>query len=356
MQDTPNINHIYLLIGEYTKHARASAVQLLNLNGVNVTMQTPLKDLQIAFLKAIKDSDSFREQASQAMFAYMQAVKQKVEGDPKYHNLVEWSWWPPGVTIRPDHPAPPAQGGRPSTPPPPPKNAPKSFHRFAGELGTTGNTFYPVGFLGTTKPPPPPPKTKGFAGEPGTTGNTIYPGGFLGTVPPPPPKKKHFDGGYNATGGTDSVDYTDTADSYNAAFSPVTTAIAPINMPTINSNSVSSSLLPQSGVAASGSSSSGSSSSSGGLLGSLIGLIPSVIKTGLNVVSTQATSKANQSSEQSAILYQQQVVAAEQAKAQAAAATGMSTGGKVLMWTAIIAGLAGITFIAVKIAKRKRAS
>lgn len=64
------INTTYQYIADYLLHAKNNAVQLLQVNGVNINNDATQAAVQTAFLTALANSDSFRAQAAVAIARY----------------------------------------------------------------------------------------------------------------------------------------------------------------------------------------------------------------------------------------------------------------------------------------------
>lgn len=89
MANENNMNH---LIALYLKNRKKEVIKLLSVNGISLPPLASDKAVAIAFLKANKDNETFRNQASQLLSMYVQSmpdntIKTYVTGK-KYHNTI----------------------------------------------------------------------------------------------------------------------------------------------------------------------------------------------------------------------------------------------------------------------------
>lgn len=68
------------LLVNFFRDSRDQAVALLQKNGVAIANSAPVKTVQIAWLKALKDSQDFRSQATDTLTHYVTVVKAKAPG------------------------------------------------------------------------------------------------------------------------------------------------------------------------------------------------------------------------------------------------------------------------------------
>lgn len=72
------------LLANYFNDSKTQAIALLQNNGVAIANSAPIQVVRVAWLKAIKDSASFRAQAAASLTNYITAVKAKVSGQSNF--------------------------------------------------------------------------------------------------------------------------------------------------------------------------------------------------------------------------------------------------------------------------------